>query len=260
MSILVDGYNYIGHSGELALSDPRAADKLIYLMGQYCGRARKTLTLVFDGNYVIDQANRKRRYGRVTVIYTSPIYTADDLIKKMVRTQPAKRRKALLVVSSDQEIVQYAQDHGAPVARVQEFERTLQQTFADQPELDRVNVRISDEEVQEWLKIFGAEHPDPGHSKSGNQISRSESRMPKSIRPTTAKPVSKKQATSSRKQDLHAPHRSAPRRRKPSKRVRADNDETPKNIDRVNVHLSAQEVQEWLKIFGEDPEEQQGDL
>jgi predicted RNA-binding protein with PIN domain len=255
MSILVDGYNYIGHSEELALNDPRAAEKLIYLMGQYCGRARKTLTLVFDGNYVVDQANRKRRYGRVTVIYTSPIYTADDLIKKMVRNQPPKRRKALLVVSSDQEIVQYAQDHGALVARVPEFERTLQQTFADRPELDRVNVRISDKEVQEWLKIFGTEQPDPDHSQSGNQISHSERRMPKSIRSPTAKPVSKNRATNSRKQDLHAPHRSASGKRKPAKRARSDNKETRENIDRVNVHLSAKEVQEWLKIFGEAPEE-----
>lgn len=244
MSIIVDGYNYIGRSREFDLNDPEAKNKLIYLFGQYCSKVHKALTLVFDGNVFVDQANRKRRYGRVTVIYTSPIYTADDLIKKMVREQAPKHRQAVLIVSSDEEILNYAKTHGTAVMRSPEFERTIERAFAAEPEADRANLRVSAAEVQEWLKIFEEKHPDAGEPQSPEK--RRQIGLPPrpAIAPATPSPPAKpKPAPPS----SHSRIRPTRQDRQPARAGMSEDDEAQ---ERSDVYLSSAEVEEWLKIFG----------
>ncbi len=235
MSIIVDGYNYIGRSQEFRLHDPKARDQIIYLMGQYCGKAKKSLTLVFDGNYFVHHANRKRRYGRVTVIYTSPIYTADDAIKKMIKNQDRRRRKSMLIVTSDADILQYATSHGTPTAKSEEFEERVYRTLSEKKKIDRVNIQISEQEVQEWLKIFGPE--------------------PKDVK------VSSRRTSSSSKPDTFSQQLAQQKSKKGKKKTPKKSAKRQKNlpntgdIDRVNVHLSEKEVDEWMSIFGEDDSE-----
>ncbi len=254
MSIIVDGYNYIGCSRELELSDPTAKDKVIYLMGQYCSKVHKALTLVFDGNYVIDLVNRKRQYGCVTVIYTSPIYTADEIIKKMVKMQEPKHRKALLVVSSDNEISQYTRSHGASAIRSEDFECTIARTLTSDQEIDRTNVRVSDQEVQEWLKIFGKEHLEhKGRGAEGirKPVSKPEIGKPKITQAPTMKEKPEKSAEE-RTQPLRNRF-SLKRKKRKHEKFRAS--QTEESIDRINIHLSSEEVENWMKLFGADAEE-----
>lgn len=240
MSIIVDGYNYIGHSRELDLQDSGARDQVIYLMGQYCARVKKSLTLIFDGNYFVHLANRKRRYDRVTVIYTSPIYSADDAIKKMVKNQEIRRRKSLLVVSSDQEILQFAQSHGTQILKSEDFERQVSQTLSEKKGVDRVHIRISPKEVQEWLAIFGPELPEtPETARISPRKACSE--VPahgrqRHIPQETRNPLEKKQKKKAAKSSLTCPDDDA-------------------EAARINVHLSAREVEEWMALFGEEDEE-----
>ncbi|PIE33451.1 hypothetical protein CSA56_11635 [candidate division KSB3 bacterium] len=234
MSIIVDAYNYIGRSQELRLDDPSVRDKVIYLMGQYCAKVKKSVTLIFDGNYFVHHANRKRRYGRVTVIYTSSIYTADDAIKKMVKKQETRRRKSMLVVSSDREVFDYAQSHGTKVSLSEDFEQHLYRALDSPKKLDRVHIRLSEEEIKEWLKEFGPEPPD---EKRAHRAAKKYA----GLSPPFAKEPEPKPLTSSGKKQ---------RSRKPSVTGRRD-----VNIDRENIHLTPQEVQEWLDIFGEDEED-----
>lgn len=253
MSIIVDGYNYIGRSQELQLNDAGARDKVIYLMGQYCARVKKSLTLIFDGNYFVHLANRKRRYGRVTVIYTSPIYTADDTIKKMVKNQESRRRKSLLVVSSDQDILQYAQSHGTQVLKSEEFERRIYQSLAKKKGIDRVNIRISDQEVQEWLEIFGPDPPEEETTKPSRKT-KSGVRPGQGVRkqPSISQDAAK---TSGGK------HRSLRKKQKKKTTGKgklvlpcpADDTEDA----RSNIHLSAREVEEWMAFFGEAGEDEE---
>lgn len=246
MSIIVDGYNYIGHSRELALSDPTAKDKLIYLLGQYGGKTHTSLTIVFDGNYFVAQGNRKRQYGRVTVIYTSPIYTADDLIKKMIRTQKLKYRKTLLVVSSDADILQYIQSHGASAIKSEEFERKVQLTLAATPDIDRINIQLSEQEVQKWLEIFEATPAKHDTSKRSpkSALGRTQ-KIPDTIFGPTGREKQEEQNTSgsaSRKKSKQHPSN------------RSGSKQIPEELDRINVHLSPEDVKKWLKIFGADQE------
>ncbi|PID56906.1 hypothetical protein CSB45_09620 [candidate division KSB3 bacterium] len=222
MSIFIDGYNYIGRSQDFSLDDPNARDKVIYLMGQYCARAKKNVTIIFDGNHFVHDANRKRRYGRVTVVYTSPIYTADDAIKKMVRTQQPRKRSSLLVVTSDVEILDYVKGHGAGAMRSEDFERTLYKTLTAPKEIDRVNIQLSDKEVQEWLALFDAE---PAAD--------------------TAQTDRKKAPTAPKKKLQNARHA----------RYTPETETRPRRIDRENVRLSPREIDEWMQIFGVDDDE-----
>jgi predicted RNA-binding protein with PIN domain len=248
MSILVDGYNYIGRSEELRLDDPKARDKVIYLMGQYCARAKKSLTIVFDGNHFVHHVNRKRRYGRVTVIYTSPIYTADDAIKKMVRKQPPRQRKSMLVVTSDADILEYAKGHGTEVAKSEDFERTVYETLDAPKKIDRVNVRLSEAEVQEWLELFGHRAPDGARREQASGVSTSDQ--------TSALPAARQKA-----QNAAPERKKTPMAQKKRLHKARHSQYTPKvakregGIDRENVRLSPSEVDEWMRIFGADEED-----
>ena len=233
MSIIVDGYNYIGRSTELTLQDTGARDKIIYLFGQYCARAQKMLTIVFDGSYSGQQVDRKRQYGRVTVIYTSPIYSADHAIKKMVSAQETKRRKTLTVVSSDNEIADYVKAHGASAVKSEEFENEIIRTLTEEKPLDRVNIHISDEEVQEWLKLFGPEPPEQKKAEKTPAAPKQQAARARESATPAQRPA--KNAPAGKPQPL------------PPITIRRDDDEIEERRDRK---LSKKEVDEWLKIFG----------
>ncbi len=222
----------------MELNDPTASEKIIYLMGQYCGKVKKALTLVFDGNYFPHLVNRKRHYGRVTVIYTSPLYTADHAIKKMIKNQESRRRKSMLVVSSDAEILEYARSHGTNISKSEDFERLIYQILTQKKGIDRVNIHISDQEVQEWLKIFGTE-ADENVSQHG-KTSSSQRKIQSKGQPQTQEAHKAQQKSQTKK-----------RKKKPLPTSSADND-----VDRVNVHLSSQEVRDWMDIFGVDEEDE----
>ncbi len=236
MSIIVDGYNFIGRSREFMLNDMAARDKVIYLMGLYCAKAKKTLTLVFDGNNLAHQVDRKRRYGRVMVIYTSPMYTADDVIKKMLKAQEPRFRKTMLIVSSDQEIIDFARAHDTPVMRSEEFEREISKLLDAPEQVDRVNVRVSDEEVQQWLAIFEKEAKKTPPAPARPQFT-------KPLEPIrhAPPPISEVASAGAR---AASPPKSSKRKPPPGATV-------PDEDQRENVRLSDQEVDEWLKIFGD---------
>lgn len=236
MSIIVDGYNYIGRSQELQLNDPAARDTTIYLMGQYCAKARKTLTLIFDGNYFVHHVNRKMRYGRVTVMYTSPIYTADDAIKKMISHQEPRRRKSMLVVSSDEEILAYARSHGAPISKSEDFEQLVYDTLAAPKQIDRVHIQISEAEVQEWLRLFGHEPAETNAS-------------------SPAPSGAGKHATAHIQGQTENRHeKKTPQRKKASRRFSSR--DPHEQIDRENIRLSSQEVEKWMNIFGAESDDE----
>ncbi len=199
---------------------------------------KKSLTLIFDGNYFVHLANRKRRYDRVTVIYTSPIYSADDAIKKMVKNQEIRRRKSLLVVSSDQEILQFAQSHGTQILKSEDFERQVYQTLSEKKGVDRVHIRISPKEVQEWLGHFWAgtaRNTCGGANNAQESLLRSDcARRAAAYSTGNTEPVGEKQ----KKRLLNCLNRHSP--------VLDDDAEAA----RINVHLSAREVEEWMALFG----------
>jgi predicted RNA-binding protein with PIN domain len=256
MSIIVDGYNYIGRSQQLRLDDPKARDTIISLFGQYCRKTRKSLTIIFDGTYSVNLANRKRQHGRVKVIYTSPVSSADDLIKKMIREQPPQQRKGALIVTSDEDIIQCAKDHCVAWVRSEDFEQTVHRNLAVLPKIDRTNIRLSPEEVQKWLEIFGADDEELTEPTSSNPPKKP--RKPPASPPCTSPKIPRADAQSATKEEKNnvsvskqRPAPKASKKRKTSRKARP-----PEELDRINVHLSENDVEAWLKIFQESEEDE----
>ena len=108
--LIVDGYN-VTKTGfaELSLSEQR--DRLVRLLGALAARTSAEVTVVFDGAAVT--AVRPPARG-IRVLFSAPGVLADDVIRDLVRAEPAGR--TVIVVSSDREVADRATADGARTA------------------------------------------------------------------------------------------------------------------------------------------------
>jgi len=108
--LIVDGYN-VTKTGypELSLAEQR--DRLIRTLAALAARTSVEVTVVFDGAAV----TTARPPGRgIRVLFSPPGVIADDVIRDLVRAEPAGR--VLIVVSSDRQIVEAVSRDGARTA------------------------------------------------------------------------------------------------------------------------------------------------
>jgi hypothetical protein len=108
--LIVDGYN-VTKTGypELSLAEQR--DRLIRALAALAARTSAEVTVVFDGAAV----TTARPPGRgIRVLFSPPGVIADDVIRDLVRAEPAGR--VLIVVSSDRQIVEAVSRDGARTA------------------------------------------------------------------------------------------------------------------------------------------------
>jgi predicted RNA-binding protein with PIN domain len=106
--LIIDGYN-VTKTGypELPLADQRA--RLVTTMAAVQARCGAEVTVVFDGGTRPPAQSRMPR--GVRVLFSAPDESADDLIRRLVRAEPAGR--PLVVVTSDREIVSDVRHAGA---------------------------------------------------------------------------------------------------------------------------------------------------
>lgn len=168
---IIDGYNLIHASADLkrtteAFGIERARTDLVNALSDYVGRRKSKCTVVFDG--VVPDGGGT---ARVRVI-SSRNRSADDLIREEAR----RYGKSLIVVSSDLEIVATAKVNLASVIGSKEFAVELGVITAaagsggGKPtdgsarphrieELRESSEKpgvVSDDDVNEWRKLFGA--------------------------------------------------------------------------------------------------------
>lgn len=165
---IIDGYNVIHASPELrriseAFGVDRVRTELLNGVREFAERRGCDCTIVFDG-----AANENDSRGRVRVISTRT-RSADEVIRREARA----RGKDLVVVTSDLEIVSVARTNMAVVIPSAEFmlEIDLIPSNTDKP-FDRRSISprhieeireetekprdMSDDEMDEWKKLFGA--------------------------------------------------------------------------------------------------------
>ncbi|MEO3747409.1 NYN domain-containing protein [Plantactinospora sp. B5E13] len=106
--LIVDGYNVTKRGfGEMSLEQQRK--RLITGLGGIAAQTGDEVTVVFDG--------AERMHGLppaprgVRVLFSRKGETADDLIRRLVRAEPAGR--PIVVVSSDREVADGVRRHGA---------------------------------------------------------------------------------------------------------------------------------------------------
>ena len=153
MKWLIDGHNLVGQMPDLRLDDPDDEEKLLEYLRRYRARTGHTLIVIFDAGQGYHPAKTHRR-GGITIQFVSPGQTADQILIRRIRQ--VKNPQAVIVVTSDRDVQQAAQQAGLRVVTSQEFARQLLQPSSPSGEdkESRANIRLSPDEVDEWLAFF----------------------------------------------------------------------------------------------------------
>jgi predicted RNA-binding protein with PIN domain len=106
--LLVDGYNVTKRGfGEMSLEQQRS--RLVSGLGGLAAQTGAEVTVVFDGAERVHGLPPAPR--GVRVLFSRKGETADELIRRLVRAEPAGR--PIVVVSSDREVADGVRRHGA---------------------------------------------------------------------------------------------------------------------------------------------------
>ncbi len=220
MHYLIDGHNLIAKLDDLTLDDPDDEAKLVLRLRSWTAASRKRrVTVIFDGGLPGGKSTRLST-SRVTVVFASAGQTADDLLIR--RINQVKNPAEFTLVSSDAEVLAVARKRRMPLLLAEQFatqlpperprpaaapvETTDEQRIAER----RETPQLSDEEVNEWLELFG---PVP------------ERKAPPPPPPPPPEPAEKEPSPPAKKRDIG-------------------------RVDRERT-LSAEEVEEWLRLFGQ---------
>lgn len=125
LHIVIDGYNLIRQSRSLAELDRHdmqaGRDALVDLLSAYKKVKAYPITVVFDGAEARVGMPRRDRVKGIDVRYSRPGELADTVIKRIA----GREKERALVVSSDNDLVNYVQSRGAAVISADEFENRL---------------------------------------------------------------------------------------------------------------------------------------
>ena len=125
MKLIIDGYNLIRQSPALSEAELESLEAgraiLIKYLQAYRRLKRYDITVVFDSEHGEHLSLQKEEIGGISVIYSARGQKADDVIKEIV-----ERESNLIVVSSDKEIILFAEHHNASAVLSTEFMSKLE--------------------------------------------------------------------------------------------------------------------------------------
>ena len=156
MSLIIDGHNLIPHVRGLSLQAIDDEERLIELLQVYC-RVNNKSVLVFFDKAAPGHAGKRSR-GRVTARFIHEGSSADAAIIQRLR-KAGRAARNFTVVSSDRRVQVEARALGASITPSDHFARQLAHArqHASNVEPDE---NISDGELEEWLRMFGADAED----------------------------------------------------------------------------------------------------
>lgn len=127
--IVVDGYNLIRQSPSLSTIDAlglqRGREELIKRLSQYRRIKRHPITVVFDGWRGENPHEVKEKERGINIIFSRHGEKADDVIKRIA----AKQRERIVVVTSDHEVADFSQRHGAAIINSRDFDMRMEIAF-----------------------------------------------------------------------------------------------------------------------------------
>ena len=153
MPYLIDGHNLIARLPDISLEDPDDEAKLVIKLRGFCAKSGKRCTVIFDGGIPGGYSTMSNK--SVKVIFASAFHTnADNLIKQRINDLPDASNWT--VVSSDNEVLDFARKHKMRARTSAEFASTLRRKPRIQDNRgESTHVQVSTDEVDEWLDIFG---------------------------------------------------------------------------------------------------------
>ncbi len=155
MPYIIDGNNLIGSSPDISLDDKDSRKKIIYILKKYQEVKNNNIIVIFDGepDIILNRENLKNKF---TIIYPKYGDSADDEIKKIINNY--NNFKDVILVSSDRELKTYAKKKGARIINSIEFYFEVKRVYHINGKKEklkkRINIEISEKEVDSWMKIF----------------------------------------------------------------------------------------------------------
>jgi predicted RNA-binding protein with PIN domain len=150
MPYLIDGHNLIPRLG-LRLDSPDDEMELVAILQDFCRLQRRTAEVYFDGAPAGHA--RTQKFGAVSAHFVCRGSTADSaIIAALGKLKRAARN--WVVVSSDRQVQGAARAAKAEVLSSNEFARLLREARSSASAAGEER-RLSQDEVEEWLKLFG---------------------------------------------------------------------------------------------------------
>ncbi|MCS6990123.1 MAG: NYN domain-containing protein [Chloroherpetonaceae bacterium] len=157
---LIDGYN-LAHKLGLKIdknSLERARAEVQRAVSLYATRKNCKATIVYDGRWTLGSAEVQ---GNLEIVFTAQGETADARIKQMIDT--FARRKSVCAVSSDNEILRYAEVSGVGAMTCEDFLLELNPPDhvgrPSQAQPESKPDKLDERELEEWMKVFGDDKP-----------------------------------------------------------------------------------------------------
>lgn len=155
MGYLIDGHNLIGQLPDLSLADPNDEARLVQKLRGFAARTRKRCVVIFDQGLPGGRSSMSSH--SVQVVFAAAHHsTADRILSERIRHERDATRWT--VISSDRDVLETARRHGMQSMRASQFARMLETPPTQRPGPDEAaDPRLTDEEVEEWLRLFGGE-------------------------------------------------------------------------------------------------------
>lgn len=150
MPYLIDGHNLIGQFGSLA--DPHDEARLVERLRGYMARKNQRCVVVFDSG-LPGGLSRDLSTPSVQAVFAHGGTTADAILLERIRS--LRDPGHWIVVSADQEIVNAARRRRMTVIAPADFAATMSSPAL--PDDEDPNPRLSPEEIEEWLRLFGGD-------------------------------------------------------------------------------------------------------
>ncbi len=152
MPYLIDGHNLIASLPDIDLADPDDEAKLVTKLRGFVAKTRRKCTVIFDSGIPGGFSSMSNK--SVSVIFASAQHSNADRVLKL-HIMRVKDPGNWTVISSDEAVLDQARTYKMRWMTSAEFAEKL---AGDQTEDDtageEIDVRLSPEEVDEWLDIF----------------------------------------------------------------------------------------------------------
>ncbi len=157
MPYLIDGHNLIPKIPGLNLRKIDDEIALIEILQGFCQRTGKQVEVYFDN--APPGYSGTRKYGNVKAHFVRAGRTADAAIRRRL-SGLGRGAKNWTVISSDRQVQAEARSRGAAILPAEDFTSLLQTNFAASAKNEPPE-KLSQEEIEEWLKIFSTGDPNP---------------------------------------------------------------------------------------------------
>jgi hypothetical protein len=140
MELIIDGYNLIKQSSFFRQQEVEGLEAARMALLKYLEAYRKLrkckIIVVFDGKKSFNLFQQREKVAGIFVIYSTWGEKADDVIKRMIIKNPK-----LIVVSSDREIIDFANKNRVTAIKTSEFMLRLKTALS--PSVERLREKDS---------------------------------------------------------------------------------------------------------------------